>query len=115
MHTDGDLTAALALGCGLGIVRVRTAAVEKGGTRSATAVYQVEVERNGDPALPQDVVLKHFGVSTLEPGRLYSVAARNSPRFHGAWQLCFAAPAGTDDPDQALLRLRAKVAALAPP
>jgi hypothetical protein len=115
MDTDTDLTTAVHLGCALAIVRVRTAAAEKAGTRSATAVYEVDVLRNGDPALPEGVVLKQFGLPTLEPGRLYAVAARNSARFHGGWQLCFAAFAASDDPDQALLLLRERIARLAPP
>lgn len=109
MDTDEALSAALELGCALALVRVMSVAHEKAGTRSATAAYAAVVESSIEGALPTPVVLKHFGTPGLAVGQLCAVAAWDSGRYHGAWQLQFAAPVDADDVAAAEATLRARV------
>lgn len=112
MSTDDDLSRALQLGCALAIARVTSVAEDKAGTRSATAVYHADVERLVEGALPTPVVLKHFGAPCLEADQLCTIAAQDTHRHHGAWELRFAAPAATPDINQVEQDFRARVARL---
>jgi len=96
MDSDDDLRAAVLEGAAFALVRIQAVARDKAGTRSQTAVYDCEVIRTIESALPSPITLKHFGVPSLEVGHPYVVGAVDSRRHHGAWELRFAAEAAGD-------------------
>jgi hypothetical protein len=106
MDGDDDLREAIDAGAALALVRVRTVESAKAGTRSRTAIYDVEVEASLTGALPSPVTLKHFGSPLLTVGQLYAIAAIDSKRHHDAWELRFAAAPEQADVQAALSSFR---------
>jgi hypothetical protein len=89
MDSDDDLRGALELGCRFAVLRVRTIARDRQGTRSQTTRYEVAVERAIDE-VPSPLSLKHFGVPLLEADALYVAGVADTGRHHGAWEVRFA-------------------------
>jgi len=98
MNSDESLRAAVASAATFALARVASVAREKPGTRSQVATYDCEILAAIDGRWPERLVLKHFGLPTMESGGHYIVGAVDNRRHHGAWEIRFAARTkGTDE------------------
>lgn len=72
------------------VVTVLAVAIEKAGTRSTTARYEVRIEEQLSELLPSGFALKHWGAAVLLAQQRYLVGVVDSGRFHRAWELGYA-------------------------